>query len=335
MSIADGGSALDAGSPDPDVAVDSAPIDVGIDAPMKPKGEVPFPALDADFPDPFVLRVGATYHAYATNAGLRHVQHATSTDLVKWSAIGDALPTLGSWAQDGSFTWAPSVLEVAQGKYVLFYADQKKGTGEQCIGRATAMKPEGPFVDGFGAPLLCNPQGYWSIDPSPHKANGKNYLLWRQDTPGNPAVNHVYIQELDANGTGLVGSSSDLIARTASWENPVLENPSMLEIGGKVLLFYSANAWETAGYGVGYAECASVTGPCTKVTTQGPWFGSIFAIAGPGGQDFFTDTNGDPWMSYHAWVAPKVGYQNGGKRILALTRIAFSGKPSLEKATLP
>lgn len=348
----DAGPALegDAGSRDPDsgpATTDAGAADARDAGDAAPKGDVPFPALDADFPDPFVLRVGATYHAYATNVGVLgghlHVAHAKSSDLAKWSARDDAMPALGSWAEDSMFTWAPGVLEV-NGGFVLFYAAKKKGTapqgqtGEQCVGRATSSKPEGPFVDGFGAPLICNPQGYWAIDPSPyHAKNGKDYLLWRQDTPGNPAVNHVWIQELAASGTGLVGGPVDLLARSAAWENPVLENPSMLEIGGKVLLFYSANDWASAGYGVGYAECASVTGPCTKVTTQGPWFGSIFAIAGPGGQDFFTDTNGDRWMSYHAWVAPKVGYASGGARVLALARIGLDAqqRPQLQKATLP
>jgi GH43 family beta-xylosidase len=315
------------------------------------KGEVKFPAYAGDFPDPYVLRDGATYHAYATNVSIfvtkLHIPHIASTDLVTWSSPTDALPTIGSWAEDGYFNWAPGVLKTAAGGFVLFYADKKAGTGtvggggEQCLGRATSAKAEGPFVDGFGAPLVCSSAGYWAIDPTPFKAsNGKTYLLWRQDKPGSPtAVNHVVLRELDASGTQFAAGSTevDLLARDQAWETPVLENPAMVEIAGKVFLFYSANDWETGNYGIGYATCASVTGPCTKVTNAGPWFGSIFAIAGPGGEDFFTDPSGGLWMSYHTWVAPKIGYASGGARVLALARVGLdtTGKPVVQKGTLP
>ncbi|MFF5701400.1 hypothetical protein ACFY7H_02635 [Streptomyces sp. NPDC012794] len=41
------------------------------------------PVLDRNFPDPDVVRVGRTYHAYATNGDGKNIQHATSTDLVR------------------------------------------------------------------------------------------------------------------------------------------------------------------------------------------------------------------------------------------------------------
>ena len=36
------------------------------------------PVYDHDFPDPFVLKVGETYYAYATNANGEQVQTLTS-----------------------------------------------------------------------------------------------------------------------------------------------------------------------------------------------------------------------------------------------------------------
>ena len=66
------------------------------------------PVFNRDFPDPFVLKVGDTYYAYATNGGGSNVQTATSKDLVHWTAGPDALPKLGSWDFTGN-TWAPEV----------------------------------------------------------------------------------------------------------------------------------------------------------------------------------------------------------------------------------
>src|SRR3712207_3655186 len=81
--------------------------------------EAPFrnPVHEGDFPDPFVLRVGETWHAYGTNGGGQEVRTLTSTDLVRWRRGPDALPEVGAWAYPGK-TWAPEVLAVG-GRFVL------------------------------------------------------------------------------------------------------------------------------------------------------------------------------------------------------------------------
>jgi hypothetical protein len=58
-------------------------------------------------------------------------------------------------------------------------------------------------------------------------------------------------------------------------------------------------------------------------------FGGSGTIAGPGGQEFFTDAGGQLWMAYHAYTEPNVGYPNS--RRLHLMRVAFdpAGAPVL------
>lgn len=55
------------------------------------------PVYSRDFPDPFVLKAGSTYSAYATNLSGANVQTATSRDLVHWTRGRDALPRVGTW----------------------------------------------------------------------------------------------------------------------------------------------------------------------------------------------------------------------------------------------
>lgn len=107
----------------------------------------------------------------------------------------------------------------------------------------------------------------------------------------------------------------------------------MVREGGRLFLFYSANWWESDRYATGYATCSGPLGPCTKQTTDGPWFHSIFALAGPGGAEFFRDTKGHLWMAYHAWQAGKVGYGVGGARKLWTTPVVIdgAGRPALAK----
>lgn len=46
------------------------------------------PVLDRDFADPYVLKVGDVYHAYATNAGGINIQTALSTSyLLHWKMV--------------------------------------------------------------------------------------------------------------------------------------------------------------------------------------------------------------------------------------------------------
>src|SRR5215212_6492943 len=62
------------------------------------------PVYDDNFPDPGVLRAGATYYAYGTNTSAENVPTMTSPDLVAWSDGPDALPAVGDWAVGGN-TW--------------------------------------------------------------------------------------------------------------------------------------------------------------------------------------------------------------------------------------
>lgn len=40
----------------------------------------------------------------------------SSPDLVSWTPVGDALPTVGRWTQTGK-TWPPEVIEIRDGHY--------------------------------------------------------------------------------------------------------------------------------------------------------------------------------------------------------------------------
>jgi hypothetical protein len=271
-----------------------------------------------DFPDPFVLRVGGHYWAYSTNAGGGNVQLIEADALGQWRWVGNALPNLPAWATPNR-TWAPSVLPIG-GRFVLYYTARHAASGRQCISVATGRSPAGPFVDGSAGPLVCQLDLGGSIDPSPVVApNGTPYLVWRSD--GVPA--RLWSQQLSADGTALVGPAVALLSADRRWERGVVEGPAMAAGGGRYYLFYSARTWNTADYAIGYATCATPLGPCTKVTTGGPFFATQPGIVGPGGQDFFTDGNGALMVAFHAWQEGQVGYPN--RRRLHVMRVSFAG----------
>lgn len=316
--VEDGGAPAPDASPVPDAAAGASYTN---------------PVFAGDFPDPFVLREGDRYYAFATNSGGKNVPVVTSTDLASWSELPDALPVLPAWARaNASLTWAPAVLKRG-GAFVLYFTARSIASGFQCIGRAIATSPAGPYVDDSSGPFVCQVGGQaalcGSIDASPFVGpNGDAYLLWKSDenAPACAGDARLWGQRLGVDGISLLGSPTELLRRDRGWEMPLIEGPSMLAHDGRYYLFYSAGWWESSSYAIGYAVCATPLGPCAKRTEDGPLVKSGGEALGPGGQEFFNDAAGKTWMAYHGWSSPIVGYQNGGGRSLRIDPIAFDGE---------
>jgi beta-xylosidase len=292
------------------------------------------PVFPADFPDPFVMRVGGQYYAYATNSGTCNVQVLRSLDGIShWEVLADGLPELPAWAtaQD-KLTWAPAVLE-RNGKYLMFYTARATDLHVQCISMAVADQPFGPFVDSTTRPLICPTSLGGAIDPSPFiDSDGKAYLLWKNDGNSRKLHTSLWLQALSDDGMELLGEPVELIHEDQEWEYPLIEGPSMVKNEGNYYLFYSANDYQGEHYAIGYAVSDCVAGPFVKPLT-GPWLASYGNMRGPGGQEFFTDDCGNLYMAFHAWTLPFVGYP-GGKRSLFIEQIVFpNGVPQLARAT--
>ncbi|WP_336922017.1 family 43 glycosylhydrolase [Aquipuribacter sp. SD81] len=298
--------------------VPAASADTG--APGARYGATPFaeplePVLDQNFPDPDVLLVDGVYHAYATNSGGQNVQHQVSTDLETWTARPDAAPELGDWVGACSFApggatdrcvWAPEVTEV-DGGYALYYTARDEASQRQCIGVSLADSPDGPFEPVGDGPLVCPtaqdpPDLGGAIDAGTYSEDGRLYLLWKAD--GNccakPAV--LFLQELSADGTTLVGEPVELLRNSAPYEGAVVEAPTLIERDGTYYLFYSANDFGGGGYRTAYATATSLEGPYTRgdaelLTTdllQGE-------VRGPGGQDVVENADGSLSIVFHGW----------------------------------
>jgi beta-xylosidase len=290
-----------------------------------------FATYVGDFPDPCLTRVGGSYYAYATNAGAVNVQVMVSVDLTSWTGLGDALPALPSWAERGN-TWAPAVVQIGD-RFVLYYTVREPTRARQCISVATADAPQGPFLDERQSPLIYQLDHGGSIDPCPFSdVDGRLYLVWKSDDNAIGQPSSLWGQPLDGNGLTLLDSPVRLLDHDQAWEDPLIEGPSLVVAGGTYYLFYSANWWESAGYGIGYAMATSPLGPYTKATLVGPWMGSDGGVAGPGGEDFCLQPSGQLLMAYHGWQPGRIGYGSGGARSLHLARVSFvDGLPVVER----
>jgi beta-xylosidase len=279
-------------------------------------------AYARDFPDPFVLRTGSVYYGYSTNASGSNVPLIRSSDLTTWARLPDALPQLPDWSQSGR-VWAPTVLP-RPGGYVLYYATRNRTTNQQCVTRAWSATPEGPFRDDSAAGLICQVDHGGSIDPSPFvDGDGTAWLYWKSDGIAGVEGPRLWVQRLTSDGMALAGSPTPVLGMDQAWETPVIEGPAMVRDGDRYYLFYVAGPWQTAGYAIGYATCATPQGPCTKPQAS-PVLASTGTLAGPGGPEFVVDGQGQRWMSFHGWGTPDVGYPRG-RRMLFLLPVRFDG----------
>jgi beta-xylosidase len=278
------------------------------------------PVYNSDFPDPFILRAGSSYYAYATNGGGSTVQILQSNDLVHWQALSDAFGNLPAWATPG-WTWAPEVEPVTNG-YAMYYTTRHTDSQKQCVGVAFSKSPTGPFTDTSSEPLICQLEEGGSIDASPFTdRDGQRYLYWKNDGNCCGLLTYLYVQRLSSDGLKLEGKPKALIHNTELWEGNLIEAPTMYRRGSKYYLFYSAADYSNDTYAVGYAYAASPLGPFTKWRNN-PLLRTMGEVAGPGHQCIVTDEQGQPWMAYHAWTTGKTGYPNG-RRTLRLDRLDF------------
>lgn len=293
------------------------------------------PVLAYDFPDPFVLEDNGMYYAYATNGAGKNIQAARSPDLVNWELLTDAMPALPSWAKlGGSFVWAPEVMKIG-GKYVMYYVARDKASNKQCVGVATADKPDGKFKDTNTSALVCQADQGGTIDPDPFRDGDKLYLYYKNDGNCCAMPTRLWAQELAPDGLSLVGQPTQLIENNMPWEGSVVEAPSMWKQDNKYYLFFSANNYAGFEYAVGYASCASPTGPCQQAP-ENPILASRMKqqplVIGPGHQALL-QVGSQTWIIYHVWNVLSSGMR-GSNRFMYIDRVDWKdGKPVVQGPT--
>lgn len=111
----------------------------------------------------------------------------TTTDMLNWTDKGSPLSVeTFSWAKKDA--WAGQCIE-RNGKFYWYVCLNDKNLNRMAIGVAVADRPEGPFKDALGKPLITNAWG--DIDPTVFiDDDGQAYLYW-----GNP---HLWYVKLNA-----------------------------------------------------------------------------------------------------------------------------------------
>ena len=159
--------------------------------------------------------------------------------------------------------------------------------------------------------------------------SGALVLLWKSDdnSLGSGHPTHIWGQPLRSDGLAVAVNTSPslLLTMSAAWQSPSLEGPTVIRAGGHYVLFYSANNYDSASSGIGYATAPSPLGSYTDQSVSGPWLGTRGNAQGAQGPWVFTDSRGATRLAFAAWFGT-VGYENGGVRSLWTASLTFNSR---------
>ncbi len=183
----------------------------------------------------------------------------SSPDLVHWTKHEHVLDTANvKWAKRA--VWAPSIVEKG-GKYYLFFGANDIQNNNQTggIGIAVSDKPEGPFKDYLGKPLIgAFFNGAQPIDQFVFKdIDGQYYMTYG-------GWGHCNIVKLNNDFTGIVPFADGTTYKEITPKGYV-EGSFMFYKDKKYYFMWSEGGWTGPDYSVAYAISDSLTGPFTRI----------------------------------------------------------------------
>jgi arabinoxylan arabinofuranohydrolase len=169
----------------------------------------------------------------------------SSTDMVNWTDHG-AVASLKTfpWAVQTNDAWAPQVI-ARNGKFYLYAPVSVRGDPKNVIAVAVADRPEGPFRDALGKPLIAPGAGFFDPTVWTDK-DGQTYLYW-----GNPDLWYV---RLNKDMVSYSGPINKIKPRITDYQ----EGPWFYGRQGR---YYMAFASTCCSEGIGYAMSDKATGP--------------------------------------------------------------------------
>ena len=291
-----------------------------------------FPGLYAD-PEVLYSQQTGKYYIFPTTDGAYQWHNYdfhcfSSEDFKTWKDEGVILDLRDlDWGKE--YAWAPCIIERKEGdsyKYYYYFVANK------AVGVAVADKPEGPYKDALGKPMLSQEElntPNQVIDPDVFQdpRTGKYYLYW-----GN---SYLWMAELADDMISLVpGTMHELIPRSRIGEYHYLEGTYVFERNGLYYFMWSENITRSSYYRVRYLISDSPTefvrdGKPAKVED------TIVIQQDPSKQIFGTGHHAvinipgtDEWyIVYHRFTRPegvKMGLSGGYNREVCIDRMMFN-----------
>lgn len=264
-----------------------------LSAQQKTSGNPLFPGWYAD---PEAIIFDKQYWIYPTYSDVYQKQvffdAFSSKDLVHWKKHASIVDTSAiKWAKKAM--WAPAIVQKDKKYYLFFGANDIQSNQELGgIGVAVSEKPQGPFKDLIGKPLIGQFQnGAQPIDQFVFKdKDGQYYIIYG-------GWKHCNIARLSPDFKSIVPFEDGKMFKEIT-PNGYVEGPFMFIRNNKYYFMWSEGGWTGPNYSVAYAVADSPFGPFErkdKILKQDPQ-----VATGAGHHSVIQIPNTDQWyIVYH------------------------------------
>lgn len=184
----------------------------------------------------------------------------SSPDLIHWTKHPAILDTQRvKWAHMAM--WAPAIVYKDKKYFLFFGANDMQKDGAGGIGVAVADKPEGPFTDHLGKPLISEIRnGAQPIDQFVFRDKDGQYYIYYG------GWGHCNVARLKNDFTALEPFADGNIYKEITPKEYV-EGPFMFIRNNKYYFMWSEGGWGGPNYRVAYAIADSPMGPFERIGT--------------------------------------------------------------------
>lgn len=254
--------------------------------------EPPPAVLPGVHADPHIAVFDGVFYIYPTTDGSDGWRSTTfgtwsSRDLVNWKDEGVILDLPRDLAWADIHAWAPAIA-TKNGRYYYYYSADKN------IGVAVADRPQGPFKDPLGKPLVSAKDfpKMQAIDPMVFvDDDGSAYLYWGQGR----------CKAVKLNADMISFRMEDVLDLTPPGYN---EGPFVHKRGTTYYLTWSEFDTRDPRYSVAYATGDSPLGPFTK-RQDNPILRQRGSVLGAGHHSIVQIPGRDEWViAYHRFRIP-------------------------------
>ena len=274
------------------------------------------PIFEGDYADPEGVVFGKTYWIFPTYSApfpkQLHLDCFSSKDLVNWTKHERIIDQSAiSWLRLA--LWAPAAVE-KDGKYYLFFGANDVHPGEVGgIGVAVADKPQGPYKDLLGKPLINDiVNGAQPIDQFVFQDKDGTYYMYYG------GWGHCNIVKLADDFKSLVPFEDGTMYKEVTPKGYV-EGPFMFIRDGKYYFMWSEGGWTGPHYRVAYAIADSPFGPFERkgvILQQDPK-----VATGAGHHSVMYNKKKDQY--YIVYHRRPLGSNDGNNRVTCIDKLEF------------
>ena len=244
----------------------------------------------------------------------------SSPDLVNWTRHERVLSKDDvKWAEREM--WAPAVIR-ANGKYYFFFGANDVHEGELGgIGVAVADRPEGPYRDALGEPLIGHIfNGAQPIDQMVfHDDDGSYYMYYG-------GWGHCNVVRLSEDLLHVIPFDDGTVYREITPSEDYVEGPFMIKRKGRYYFMWSEGAWGGPNYCVAYAVSDSPFGPFER---RGKILQQDMQIAtGTGHHSVIKGHGDDEW--YIVYHRRPLGMKEDYERVTCIDRLEFDEEGNIK-----